>query len=57
MSAVDWIPVTERLPDEIKDWARVLVYTDEGQIMTLPSCKVGLGYVTHWMPLPAPPET
>ena len=48
-----WIPVTERLPEP--SWARVLAYTDEGQIQTLPAYKVGNGYVTHWMAI-EPPE-
>lgn len=50
-----WIPVTERLPDG-EAWDRVLVYTDEGNIQTAPKCKVGNGWITHWMPLPEPPK-
>lgn len=49
-----WISVEERTPEPT--WDRVLVYTDEHQIMTLPACKVGNGYVTHWRPLPEPPK-
>lgn len=48
-----WIPADERLPEPT--WDRVLVYTDEHQIMTLPAMKVGNGYVTHWRELPEPP--
>ena len=53
-----WISVDERLPtDEDGDpWDRCIVYTDEDTIQTLPLCKVGNGYVTHWLPLPEPPK-
>ena len=53
-----WISVEERLPtDEDGDtWDRCIVYTDEDTIQTLPLCKVGNGYVTHWMKV-EPPQT
>ena len=64
----EWISVKDRLPP-VAEWSgdRVLVYTEEGYIHE------GLyegekfdewidkyfdsGYVTHWMPLPEPPNT
>ena len=49
-----WIPVTERLPEE--SWERVLAYTDDGTVMTLPAIKLRNGYVRYWMPLPEPPK-
>lgn len=49
-----WIPVTERLPEEL--WERVLAYTDDGTVMTLPAIKLRNGYVRYWMPLPEPPK-
>ena len=60
-----WIPVTERLPD---DGQRVLAYdkveygiiaaiysagTWYDQILDTTVCPI---YITHWMPLPEPPE-
>ena len=58
-----WIPVTERLPDELKN---VLAYTDVGSFADTAHWT---GYrwektwdfevlygVTHWMPLPEPPK-
>lgn len=47
-----WTPVTERLPEE--SWERVLAYTDDGTVMTLPAIKLRNGYVRYWMPLPEP---
>ena len=49
-----WIPVTERLPEE--SWERVLAYTDDGTVMTIPAIKLRNGYVRYWMPLPEPPK-
>jgi len=49
-----WISVTERLPKE--SWERVLAYTDDGTVMTLPAIKLRNGYVRYWMPLPEPPK-
>jgi len=49
-----WIPVTERLPEE--SWERVLAYTDDGTVMTLPAIKLRNGYVRYWMPIPEPPK-
>lgn len=61
--SVRWIPVTERLPQPNVD---ALVLTDAGSIRqgyighaTGRWCSGGLVMVptvTHWMPLPAPPE-
>lgn len=57
-----WIPVTERLPE---DGVRVLTSHDDG-IVRLGMNKGGFGAVvnrqhrfaevTHWMPLPEPPD-
>ena len=66
-----WIPVTERLPDEdvsvlvlCKNHAMFVgfyrVYSQEGRWHTktaLNSSKLlNKGRVTHWMPLPEPPQ-
>ena len=62
-----WIPVTERLPEVGK---KVLVHTNGGKVLisSLRKCFLkddDLGFVTwsaytkpvtHWMPLPEPPE-
>ena len=68
--ASGWVSVEERLPEKAK-WSgdRVLVYTEEGYIHTgLYEGEAATdddpwwdkfndsGYVTHWMPLPEPPE-
>lgn len=50
----NWIPVTKRLPED--SWERVLAYTDDGTVMTLPAIKLRNGYVRYWMPLPEPPK-
>lgn len=61
---VEWIPVTERLP-EVRTW--VLCYcransfdvfrmTDEGHWQYGNRSIYMKGYVTHWMPLPEPPK-
>lgn len=64
-----WIPVTERLPDTDKD---VLVYAttkfiggskiaidklEEGEQRPIWLYTHGWFEVTHWMPLPEPPES
>jgi len=62
----EWIPVSERLPTE--ELASVLVYTKDGGVSegqyypTIKSWKqfrwsVENATVTHWMPLPQPPES
>jgi hypothetical protein len=62
----EWIPVSERLPTE--ELASVLVYTKDGGVSegqyypTIKSWKqfrwsVENATVTHWMPLPKPPES
>lgn len=61
---VEWIPVTERLP-EVRTW--VLCYcransfdvfrmTDEGNWQYGNRSIYMKGYVTHWMPLPPAPK-
>jgi hypothetical protein len=59
----DWIPVSERLPEV---HSPVLVSITESRYPTVATMSLdgewlfGEGYpvtVTHWMPLPAPPET
>lgn len=53
-----WISVEERTPtaEDGDPWYRCLAYSDEEQLMTLPLCKVGNGYVTHWMRIEPPPK-
>ena len=46
-----WIPVEERLPEERVE---VLLHYDDGSMEV--GKYLGLGGVTHWMPLPEPPE-
>lgn len=59
-----WIPVTERLPEHSGDY---LVYSVGGNWKQLSAVEIGFWYdmrfivqslfdVTHWMPLPEPPE-
>lgn len=66
LDALKWIPVSERLPTE--ELASVLVYTKDGGVSegqyypTIKSWKqfrwsVENATVTHWMPLPKPPES
>ena len=60
-----WIPVTERLPEDI--YERVLVKVDSCNILVgnpkIDTDRYDLGmwvrygsHVTHWMPLPEPPK-
>ena len=60
-----WIPVTERLPENTVD---VLVFRPKMKIEIGISCRIndewlrygkdlhGNDVITHWMPLPEPPE-
>lgn len=48
-----WVPVSERLPDV---GGHVLVVYDDGFMLTSTVDEFDHG-VTHWMPLPAPPNT
>lgn len=60
-----WIPVTERLPENTAD---VLVFRPKMKIEIGISCRIndewlrygkdlhGNDVITHWMPLPEPPE-
>ncbi len=48
-----WIPVSERWPDV---GGHVLVVYDDGFMLTSTVDEFDHG-VTHWMPLPAPPNT
>ena len=55
-SAQQWISVDDRLPDIRAGW--ILAYWDDGDITLWRAKKLagGKDYVTHWMPLPEPPE-
>lgn len=60
-SCMEWIPVTERLPEWL-DY--VIVHYENGNVRISMminekrfSCEGLYGKVTHWMPLPAPPVT
>lgn len=62
-----WIPVKERLPEEmewvlcvsIHNTVHILGYDyimDDWDIHGKPNSCYGKNFVTHWMPLPEPPE-
>ena len=67
VSSSKWIPVTERLPEEM-EWVlcacvdrevHILRYDylmDDWDIHHRPNACYGRGFVTHWMPLPEPPR-
>ena len=56
-----WISVKDRLPEEDGLYT---VYCKDGSMAHawfedkwfIDHCECGAGYVTHWMPLPEPPE-
>ena len=63
----EWIPVTERLPEDDSDVLACLRVGDEGRIYPANYAK-GVWFdcifntpatdtTTHWMPLPQPPKT
>ena len=69
LSKPRWIPVTDRLPEDGSDVLAYLKYADNSRIAaanyykgTWQDCLMGRlylteeGFVTHWMPLPEPPE-
>ena len=69
LSKPKWIPVTDRLPEDGSDVLAYLKYADNSRIAaanyykgTWQDCIMGRlylteeGFVTHWMPLPEPPE-
>jgi hypothetical protein len=54
----DWIPITDRLPDNGDnvllwdgDFIEILLWFDRDQFESM------YKNITHWMPLPAPPDT
>ena len=65
--ATKWIPVTERLPEDM-DWVlcasidgvvHILRYdyiTDDWDVFGRQNTCYRTGFVTHWMPLPEPPK-
>lgn len=54
-SSPQWIPVTERLPD---NGVEVLIYSQKAGACADYFCDEVFGWpdVTHWMPLPEPPK-
>ena len=69
LSKPKWIPVTDRLPEDGSDVLAYLKYADNRRIAaanyykgTWQDCIMGRlylteeGFVTHWRPLPEPPE-
>lgn len=56
LGKTQWIPVGERLPEYFKD---VLLFNQRGMITIFyltPNSDWSLAKITHWMPLPEPPE-
>ena len=69
VQAVNWIPVTERLPDSDTEyvlccgskggmfvgWAAIKTYDGSGKCTGFQNSGKGRSF-THWMPLPKPPK-
>jgi hypothetical protein len=57
-----WIPVSERLPDEDTECLVWVTYNGSGHVDQSAYCNYGFDVaqpwleVTHWMPLPEPPQ-
>ena len=65
VTAQEWIPVTDRLPENIANRVLVVCERSNGVFyahyekpfwINLETDKPFISTVTHWMPLPEPPE-
>lgn len=64
IEARKWISVKDRLPEEEFEclvvcgdkWVEIGYYHEGGQKWAIDGAFCADGYVTHWMPLPTPPE-